>query len=199
MASLDKSNGYEAIAPAFTAGRGRNARGIGARVVAAWSHTLPESASVLDLGCGTGVPITLSLLERGFSVYAVDASPSMAAAFRNRFPRVPMQCAGVEDSDFFSRAYDGVIAWGLFFLLSAEAQRGLIAKIGAILRPGGRLLFTAPSSVCSWSDGMTGQTSISLGYRAYRQALEAEGMSLTGVCRDEGGNHYYDARKTAEG
>jgi hypothetical protein len=48
---------------------------------------------------------------------------------------------------------------------------------------------------CSWADAMTGRTSISLGHEAYRNALEAEGMSLVGTHRDEGENHYYFAQK----
>jgi hypothetical protein len=49
---------------------------------------------------------------------------------------------------------------------------------------------------CSWADAMTGRTSIPLGYEAYRNALEAEGMSLVGTHRDEVENHYYFAQKT---
>src|SRR5215475_5871570 len=84
----------------------------------------------------------------------------------------------------------GVLAWGLFFLLDVEIQRRLIAKIASVLRSGGRFLFTAPSQSCSWCDALTGRTSISLGYEAYRKALEAEGMSVVGTQLDEGENHY---------
>ena len=108
-----------------------------------WSKSLPDGAAVLDLGCGTGVPITKTLIDRGFDVYGIDASPSIIAAFRARFPTIPVECAAVEDSDFFGRAFEGVVAWGLFFLLDADAQRRLIAKIAAVLPRGGRLLFTA--------------------------------------------------------
>ena len=65
----------------------------------------------------------------------------------------------------------------------------------AVLPRGGRFLFTAPSQSCSWADAMTGRTSISLGYEAYRNALEAESMSLIGTHRDEGENHYHLAQK----
>jgi hypothetical protein len=119
----------------------------------------------------------------------------MVAAFRARFPTVPVECAAVEDSDFFGRTFDGVVAWGLFFLLDAEVQRRLIAKVAAVLPNGVGLLFTSPSQSCSWADAMTGRTSISLGLDAYRNALEAEGMSLVGTHRDDGDNHYYFARK----
>jgi len=196
VANSDKSNGYEEIAAIFISGRGRNHSGVGASVVADWSQKLPDRATILDLGCGNGVPISQALIERGFNVYGVDASARMVAAFRASFPTVPVECAAVEDSDFFDRIFDGVVACGLFFLLDAEVQRRLIAKVAAVLPSCGRLLFTAPSQSCSWADAMTGRTSISLGYEAYRRALEAEGMSLVGTQLDEGENHYYFAQKT---
>jgi 2-polyprenyl-3-methyl-5-hydroxy-6-metoxy-1,4-benzoquinol methylase len=167
-----------------------------ASVVADWSRMLPNGAAVLDLGCGTGVPISQALIERGFNVHGVDASPSMIAAFRSHFPAVPVECAAAEDSDFFGRTFDGVVAWGLLFLLDADVQRRLMAKVAAALSSGGKLLFTAPSQSCSWPDAMTGRTSISLGLEAYRSALEAEGMSLLGTDHDAGENHYYFAQKT---
>ena len=157
---------------------------------------LPDGATVLDLGCGTGVPISLVLIQRGFNVYGIDASSTMVKAFRARFPAVPVECAAVEDSDFFGRTFDAVVAWGLFFLLDAGIQRRLVTKVAAVLPSGGKLLFTAPSQSCSWADAMTERISISLGHEAYRSALEAEGMSLVGTQRDEGGNHYYFAQKT---
>ena len=196
MTNSDKSNGYEEIAAIFISGRGRNHSGVGASVVAEWSQMLPSGATVLDLGCGIGVPISQALIDRGFNVFGVDASPKMVAAFRAIFPTVPVECAAVEDSDFFGRTFDGVVAWGLFFLLNVEVQRRLIAKIASVLRSAGRFLFTAPSQSCSWRDALTGRTSISLGYEAYRKALEAEGMSLVGTQLDEGENHYYFAQKT---
>jgi SAM-dependent methyltransferase len=192
----DKSNGYEEISSSYIAARGENESGVGAAVVIDWSKTLPEHATVLDLGCGNGVPVSRALIERGFKVYGVDASPSMAAAFRTNFPASPVECAAVEDSDFFGRSFEGVVAWGLFFLLDAEAQRRLIAKVAGVLRSGGRLLFTAPREKRSWADVMTGRTSISLGEGAYRDAIEAEGMSQVGTQRDEGGNYYYFAVKS---
>ena len=195
MTNADRSNGYEDIAPIFIAGRRSNRSGVGVSVVARWSEALPEGAAVLDLGCGTGVPISQALLERGFQVYGVDASARMIAACRARFPTVAAECSAVEDSSFFERTFDGVVAWGLLFLLEAEVQRRLIGRVAAVLASDGGFLFTSPRQACFWQDAMTGRTSISLGYEAYRDALEAEGMSLAGTAYDEGENHYYSAKK----
>jgi 2-polyprenyl-3-methyl-5-hydroxy-6-metoxy-1,4-benzoquinol methylase len=191
----DKSNGYEQVAPIFIAGRGQNHQGIGAIAVAEWSQTLPAGASVLDLGCGTGVPISKTLIDRGFEVYGIDASPRMVATFQAHFPTRPIQCAAVEDSDFFNRTFDAILAWGLFFLLTPDTQQTLINKIGAHLLTHGRLLFTAPSQPCSWQDAMTFQTSTSLGLNEYRGALKRNNLSLIETHYDEGENHYYLAQK----
>jgi hypothetical protein len=121
----------------------------------------------------------------------------MTAAFQTRFPSVPIECAAVEDSGFFDRTFDGVVAWGLLFLLDAETQRRLIAKIAGVLGIAGRLLFTAPRQIGSWPDAMTRQKSTSLGHDAYRNAIEADGMALVGTYLDEGENYYYSAVKTS--
>jgi SAM-dependent methyltransferase len=196
MAGIDKSNGYEEIAAEYVAGRGRAVGGIGAATVAEWSRTLPPAASVLELGCGTGVPISQVLIERGFLVHGVDAAPTMVAAFRDRFPDVPVECAAVEDSNFFGKRFDAVVSVGLFFLLDEQRQLQLIAKIAGALGSGGQLLFTAPRQICSWNDGMTDRASVGLGLDAYREALQTQGLSLIGTQTDEGENHYYSARKT---
>jgi 2-polyprenyl-3-methyl-5-hydroxy-6-metoxy-1,4-benzoquinol methylase len=49
--------------------------------VANWWQMLPPGGTVLDLGCGTGVPISQALIERGFNLYGVDASRTMVGAF----------------------------------------------------------------------------------------------------------------------
>jgi SAM-dependent methyltransferase len=196
MPNIDNSNGYEEVAAHYLAGRGRAVGGIGAATVAEWSRTLPPAATVLDLGCGPGVPISQVLIERGFLVHGVDASPTMVAVFRDQFPGVPVECAAVEDSDFFGKEFDAVVSVGLFFLLDEQAQLQLIEKIAGALRSGGQLLFTAPKQICSWTDGMTDRTSFGLGIDIYREALEAHGLSLVGTQLDEGENHYYIARKT---
>ena len=84
----DSSNGYDDIAELFMSARDRT---IGADVVRAWSARLARGARVLDVGCGFGVPITQTLVDEGFRVHAVDASPSMVRAFLARsFPQRPV-------------------------------------------------------------------------------------------------------------
>lgn len=70
----------------------------------------------------------MALIEEGFTVYGVDASAKLIAEFRKRFPDAPAECAAVEDSKFFGRTFDAIVAWGLMFLLPAETQSMVIHK-----------------------------------------------------------------------
>lgn len=186
---IDRSNGWEAAARRFMAERSD----IGAATVRTWCRGLPAGASVLDLGCGSGVPIAAALIDEGCSVHGVDASPTLVAALHRRFPQVRVACEPVEESAFFGRRYDGIVAIGLMFLLQPDVQRALVRRVSAALGPGGRFLFSAPVQVAAWSDLMTGRQSLSLGDKAYRQALADAGLGVIGEYVDEGGNHYYDA------
>lgn len=189
----DRSNGYEAVAAQLMAARERSR--VGVQTVRHSARSLPRGASILDLGCGHGVPIAQALLEDGFAVHGVDASPSLTAAFRTRFPHAHVACEAVEDSRFFDRTFDGVIAIGLMFLLPAQTQRDLIHRVAAALKHGGRFLFTAPTQSCTWADLLTGRPSMSLGFEAYVAELEKAGLVLVGEHVDEGENHYYDAAR----
>jgi len=191
------ANGYERIAAEFLARRGKagSTEGVGKFHVRAWAHTLSPRAEVLDLGCGSGFPITKVLIDAGLRVSAVDASPTLVAAFRHNFPNIPVACETVEESAFFGRTFEATIAWGLWFLLPVVVQQELPRRLAAILRPSGRLLMTAPAQPLTWLDAMTGEQSHSLGAETYRQLLKGAGFSVVREYEDEGENHYYDAVK----
>ena len=112
MVNSDQTNGYEEIAQRFLSARNPL---IGAATVRDWSVSLPPNSAVLDLGCGSGIPVSQSVIAQGHTVYGIDASPTMIAAYRKNFPAAHAQCAAVEDSDFFGRSFDAIVAWGFLF------------------------------------------------------------------------------------
>jgi cyclopropane fatty-acyl-phospholipid synthase-like methyltransferase len=136
---IDESNGYDGIAEIYIKGRGRAVNGIGASTARAWAQTFNKGSIVLDLGCGTGIPVTKILIETGLKAYALDASPKMVEDFRQNFPDVPVARESVERSTFFDRTFDGIISVGLMFLLPEENQRLLIPKMATALNHGGKL------------------------------------------------------------
>jgi cyclopropane fatty-acyl-phospholipid synthase-like methyltransferase len=192
---MDKSNGYESIATRFIETRGQSLNGIGTSTVRNWAQAIPQGSTVLDLGCGTGIPISKVLTEQGLTVYGIDASATMIKAFRKNFPKAPFACEPVEDSQFFNRKFDAIISWGLIFLFSKDSQSKVIQKASEALQSGGILLFTAPYQETEWEDVMTGKYSRSLGKEKYKEILAASGLSLIAEFEDEGKNHYFNAIK----
>ncbi|HEX5404367.1 MAG TPA: methyltransferase domain-containing protein [Pseudonocardiaceae bacterium] len=93
------------------------------------------SASVLEVGCGTG-QATRSLAAHGCSVTAVEPGVDMAALARQRLPSVPIETSTFEDWDDRARRFDALVA--------ASSWHWVDPSIGwrrahDVLRPGGRL------------------------------------------------------------
>ncbi len=186
--------GWEAIADRFVAIRS----GVGASLMRAWAEEhLLGGAPIVDVGCGSGVPIARALADGGFAVWGIDASPSLIAAFRRNVPEAPAICEPAQDSILFGRSFAGAVSIGLIFLLDPADQHRLIARLADALEPGGRFLFSAPREACEWRDTLTDQRSISLGALEYTRLLDRAGLRLDRCHLDEGGNHYYDAVKPA--
>ncbi|MFN7055856.1 class I SAM-dependent methyltransferase [Hyphomonas sp.] len=186
----DRSEGWDEIADAFMAARSD----IGAELVRGWARMhFPGGAQIVDIGCGSGIPMSAALIAEGFQVSGIDASPRLIAAFRVRFPQAAAVCEAAQESDFFGRTFDAAIAVGLLFLLAAEDQREVIRRVATALKPGGRLLFSAPMEACEWDDLLTGRRSRSFGRAEYDRILDGAGLRFAGCCQDEGGNNYYDA------
>lgn len=186
---IDSSHGWNAVAQRFIQARSD----IGADIVRRWAKQLPPGGDVLDVGCGSGAPISAALVEDGFRIFGVDASPVLVAEFRRRFPFAEVACEPAETSSLFQREFKGAVAIGLLFLLPAEDQRQVIERVARALEPGGRFLFSAPRQACEWVDTLTARPSLSLGEAEYQRVLDLAGLRLSGQFVDEGGNDYFDA------
>lgn len=189
-----RDNGYDDLAEVF--GRGRVRSPVGASQVRGWASSLGPGAEVLDVACGVGIPITQAIVDAGCRVHAIDASPRMIEQFKINVPDVPVCCEAVETMTHFGRLFDGVVAWGLVFLLAPDAQHTAIARLAGAVRPGGQLLFTAPWQVGEWKDALTGRDSHALGVDVYRCLIDDAGLTLVREFDDEGENHYYQARRS---
>ena len=187
--NVDRSNGWESIADTFIANRNPD---IGVKTVETWVKSLTPGATVLDIGCGFGIPNTELFINAGFNVYGIDASPTLIKEFQRRFQNALVACETVEASNFFDLKFDGIIAIGVMFLLSERSQLKVFRKVSNALNKHGKFLFTAPLHACSWKDNLTGRKSQSLGKQVYVNESSKQGLLLAGEYTDEGENHYFD-------
>ncbi len=80
---------YRRHAQAWAAARGAKLRERG--WIERFADLLAPSASVLDVGCGSGMPIARYLADQGHPVTGVDSSPEMIALFRPNLPGAPAE------------------------------------------------------------------------------------------------------------
>jgi SAM-dependent methyltransferase len=92
-----------------------------------------QPATVLDVGCGTGIAARL-FMARGCAVLGLEPDPRMGAVARSR--GVTVELGSIEDWDAGDRRFDLLTAGQAWHWV--EPQRGA-AKAAAVLRPGARI------------------------------------------------------------
>lgn len=131
--------GYDAVAGAYVDWAG----GIQDPERQRWTDFLrenvPESAPLLDLGCGHGLPSTRALAER-FAVTGVDVSAKQLERARRNVPKATFIQAEMSTLDFPAQSFDAVTAFYSIIHLPRDEQPELMRSISSWLRPDGYLV-----------------------------------------------------------
>ncbi len=140
---------------------------------------LPAGASVLDIGCGSGVPMARELIRRGFAVTGIDAAPTMLKLFKCNLSGTPVYLGDMRELAL-GRRFAGLLAWDSFFHLSPLDQRPMFARFQAHAAPGAPLMFTSGDVEGSAMGTLEGDALYhgSLGSDEYRELLDATGFDV---------------------
>jgi trans-aconitate methyltransferase len=140
---------------------------------------LPGCPSVLDIGCGPGVPIAQYLIANGCQVTGVDASSAMISMCADRFPEHHWQVADMRHLDLKS-AFDGIMAWDSFFHLPQADQRSMFAIFARHAAAGATLLFTSGPAAGEQIGSYQGEPlyHASLAGDEYRELLHDNGFGV---------------------
>jgi ubiquinone/menaquinone biosynthesis C-methylase UbiE len=117
------------------------------------TRDLPPGAAVLDLGCGAGVPATLWLADRGFSVTGADLSERQLGLARKLVPGAAFVKADMTELNFGFGTFDAVVAFHSIIHVPREEHPALLRKIQRWLRPGGLFLATLTLTDFEGEDG----------------------------------------------
>ena len=128
---------------------------------------LRASARVLDLGCGTGMPVAEYLVRKGFSVVGVDSSAKMLEIARRVVPEAELIHGDMLDATPRGR-FAAAVAWDSIFHVPREHHGAIFRKLHGLLEPGGRLLLSAGG------DGDEGFTSEMYGHEFFYSGFEPE-------------------------
>lgn len=150
---------------------------------------LPAGAAILDVGCGSGWPIGAALIERGFDVTGLDASPALIAHARETLPAGRWRVADMREA-LPERGFHGVLAWHSLFHLRPEEQRRVLPGLADRVAPGGRLMFTSGPAHGETIGEWRGEPLYhgSLDPEAYRALLTGAGLmvEIDGAAAGEG-------------
>jgi len=101
---------------------------------------LKDGANVLDLGCGSGIPVAQYLVQHKLHVTGVDTSPTMISLCRERFPEQEWIVADMR-SVSLPRRFDGILGWDSYFFLEPDSQRRMFDVFAAHAGPRCILMF----------------------------------------------------------
>lgn len=185
---------YEQHFDSFLKYRGRDLNGVGSAEVGNWCKHF-SNKKVLDIGCGTGIPISILFNQNKNEMYGIDHSPKMIHAFQRNLPQASYECGNILTSEFFNMKFDIIIAWGVLFCFNSREQDLILSKISSHLNTDGEFLFTAPIQKAKWTDIMTGQQLESLGREQYINLFKTKGLELQREFQDSGENDYFLLKK----
>jgi len=152
---------------------------------------LPEDSSILDVGCGTGVPLTQDLVDRGFRVHGIDISPHMIKLAIQNVPDASFELADIV-SWTAGRTFNGILAWDSLFHLKTEDQVTTIRKIHDALTPNGVALLTFGGKMGEILSSMLGRKFYynSLSTEEYTEVIDSIGFNVISIESDQPGEQH---------
>ncbi len=104
-------------------------------------NQLPNRAHVLDIGCGSGLPVARELAKR-FHVTGVDISAEQIRRARENVRHAEFFHSDIMALDFPAASFDAVVALYVIFHIPRGEHERLFRNIRRWLKPGGYLLAT---------------------------------------------------------
>lgn len=194
--------GYDAVSYTYRADDAAEGR------YAPWTAELLSllgegGASVLDLGCGCGVPVARALGAAGCRVTGVDVSGVQVQRARRLVPGGRFLQADMARVGFGEAEFDAVVCLYALIHLPPAEQPGLLRRCARWLRPGGWFLAVAGHEECDgraedWLGSGAPMRWTHPGAEVYRRWL---GVAELHVVREEfvpegnGGHAFFLARK----
>jgi SAM-dependent methyltransferase len=132
------STGYDVIAKAYLDRYGNS------RVRDQWLRRLiallPGNSCVLDLGCGSGIPVAHELATHGHAVVGIDGSARQISLARFNVPNARFIHADMTHVEIAPRSFDAVAAFYSITHVPRDEHAELVRRIANWLKPGGVFL-----------------------------------------------------------
>jgi ubiquinone/menaquinone biosynthesis C-methylase UbiE len=130
-------SGYDSAAESYLADRPRAAGDVAA--LGELTAQVPTGGSVLDLGCGAGVPVTDHLQKAGYRVVGLDFSMAQLRLASENVS-APLAQADMSALPMRAASFDGVVAYYSIIHVPRDEHRTIVDEVRRVLVPGGHAL-----------------------------------------------------------
>ncbi len=107
---------------------------------------LPEKAKILDVGCGTGIPIARYLSQNGFEVVGIDLSKEMVSVAKQNVPGARFLQMNMTEIEFPPESFDGLISCYAIFHVPRSKHAAIFQSFYRILKSDGIMLASVGAS-----------------------------------------------------
>lgn len=109
-------------------------------------NILPKGSTILDIGCGAGVPIDSYLTSKGYKVTGIDISEKQIELARKNVPQAEFELKDMSLLKDQEYSIDAVVSFYAIFHTPREKHLDLLKKFYSFLKKDGLLLVTMGSS-----------------------------------------------------
>lgn len=135
------AQGYDRISRSYTALVESMDPSVRKKYLTVLQDSLPPGARVLELGCGSGVPMTRQLARR-FRVTGLELSPGQVSQAQRNVPQASFVQGDMAELCFAASSFDAVAAFYSLTHVPRAEHHLVLAEAQRVLRPGGLLLVT---------------------------------------------------------
>jgi len=148
--------------------------------VRAFSKKLKKSATVLDVGCGAGLPVDDILTKDGHIVMGLDLSPSLISLARRLVPAASYTVTDMRNLACGEYKVDGVVCLYAIFHIPRSEHKRMLETFASFLPIGGWMLISLGDRAYEGVHEMYGVTSYSSQWGSVenRRIVESAGFKI---------------------
>jgi ubiquinone/menaquinone biosynthesis C-methylase UbiE len=173
--------GYDGLAEAYAEQRLEDGQEM--TILDGFLQPLPDSARILDVGCGQGTPV-LRRLDESATAVGVDISRAQLELATKNAPGAHLGQGDMTRLPVRDGAFDALVAFHSLIHVPSEEHQAVLDEFARVLRPGGRVLVSEGPNEWSGTNPDWLETGVEMqwhiaGAEATREQLRDAGFTIT--------------------
>lgn len=107
-----------------------------------FTKLLSSGQTILDVGCGAGLPVDKFLIDKGFTVNGIDISEKQIELARKNVPQAFYEVKDMSALKEYEYCVSGIVSFYAIFHIPREQHASLFKKFASFMPKGGFLMVT---------------------------------------------------------